>query len=96
MTSAGRRIWLVEPRYTSERCPACAHTDEQRRADQDTFACVACEHTANADVNAAVNVAQLGVQAEQAWEAAGRPSLERPKPRMRRGVKDNPKVALAA
>lgn len=94
--SAGRRVWLVDPRYTSQRCSVCGHTDAANRSDQATFACVACEHTANADVNAAVNVAQLGVQAETAWETAGRPSLERPKPRMRRGHKDKPKVALAA
>lgn len=94
--SAGRRVWLVDPRYTSQRCSVCGHTDAANRSDQATFACVACGHTANADVNAAVNVAQLGGQAETAWETAGRPSLERPKPRMRRGLKDKPKVALAA
>jgi hypothetical protein len=43
-----------------------------------------------------MNIAQLGEQAEQAWETAGRPSLERSKPRMRRGIKDKPKVVLAA
>ena len=75
---------------------ACSHTDAANRPDQATFRCVACGHEANADVNAAANVAQLGQQAEAAWAAAGRPSLERPKPRMRRGIKDKPKVAQAA
>jgi len=96
VTSAGRRVWLVDPRHTSQRCSACGHTDAANRADQATFACVACGHAANADVNAAANVAQLGTQAEQAWTTAGRPSLERPEPRMRRGINDRPKVALAA
>ena len=96
VTSAGRRVWLVDPRHTSQRCSACHHTDAANRADQATFACVSCGHADNADVNAAVNVAQLGTQAEQAWTKAGRPSLERPKPRMRRGINDRPKVALAA
>jgi len=94
--SAGRRVWLVDPRYTSQRCSTCQHTDAANRPDQATFACVACGHADNADVNAAMNIAQLGAQAERAWNAAGRPSLERPKPRMRRGLKDKPKVALAA
>ena len=90
---AGRGVWLVDPRYTSQRCSTCQHTDAANRPDQATFACVSCGHADNADINAAVNIAKLGAQAEQAWDAAGRPSLERPKPRMRRGIKDKPKVA---
>jgi putative transposase len=94
--SAGRRVWLVDPRHTSQRCSSCSHTDAANRPDQATFACVSCGHSANADVNAAANVSQLGEASEQAWAKVGRPSLERRKPRMRRGVKDKPKVAHAS
>ena len=96
VTSAGRRVWLVNPAHTSQRCSDCGHTAKANRLDQATFLCVACGHADNADTNASVNVAQLGAQAEQEWTTAGRPSLERPKPRMRRGITDKPKVALAA
>jgi len=67
-----------------------------RDAALDAMRDLACGHAANADVNAAANVAQLGARAEQAWTTAGRPSVERPTPRMRLGINDKPKVALAA
>jgi IS605 OrfB family transposase len=47
----------VDPRYTSQRCAACGHTDNANRVSQAVFRCCSCEHTAHADVNAAVNIA---------------------------------------
>jgi putative transposase len=46
----------VDPRYTSQRCAACGHTDKANRISQAHFACRSCGHTAHADVNAAVNI----------------------------------------
>jgi putative transposase len=75
--SAGRRVWMVDARHTSQRCAACGHTAAANRPSQTTFACTACGHTANADVNAACNVAARGRECEQAWAAAGRTPLPR-------------------
>ncbi|MFI9383103.1 RNA-guided endonuclease InsQ/TnpB family protein [Kutzneria sp. NPDC052558] len=55
--SAGRRLIPVDPRDTSRTCPRCGHVSRDNRVNQAVFRCVACGHTANADVNAAVNIA---------------------------------------
>ena len=45
----------VAPYYTSQRCPACGHTDRRNRSGS-VFECQSCGHTDNADVNAAKNI----------------------------------------
>lgn len=92
--SAGRRVWMVRPENTSRMCPQCGHTSKENRPDQATFCCTSCGHQANADTNAAINIAARGRQAEAAWQHAGAPSLPRRKPR-RRPPKD-PEPAQAA
>jgi len=82
--SAGRRVWTVPAANTSRRCFKCGHTAKENRPSQARFCCVECSHVANADVNAARNIALLGEECEAAWTAAGRPSLARPAPRLRR------------
>ena len=81
---AGRRCWLVDPRNTSRTCPTCGHCAKANRPSQAVFRCQCCGHTANADVNAAVNIAAAGAQAEAAWRAAGSPQVPGSTPRMRR------------
>ena len=73
--SAGRRVWMVNPANTSRACPLCGHSSKANRPDQATFTCQGCGHVAHADTNAAVNIATRGRQCEQAWQAAGAPSL---------------------
>jgi len=51
------RIEKVTAAYTSQRCSACGHIAAESRKSQAVFACVACAYTANADVNAAINIA---------------------------------------
>ncbi|KAA2266454.1 transposase [Solihabitans fulvus] len=55
--SAGRRLIPVDPRDTSRTCTRCGHVCGDNRVTQAEFVCVACGHTANADVNAALNIA---------------------------------------
>ncbi|TDO43376.1 transposase [Kribbella sp. VKM Ac-2527] len=51
------RVEKVNPAYTSQTCSVCGHCAPGSRENQAVFWCVACGHRANADVNAAVNIA---------------------------------------
>ncbi|WP_020387427.1 RNA-guided endonuclease InsQ/TnpB family protein [Kribbella catacumbae] len=51
------RVEKVNPAYTSQTCSVCGHCAPENRENQAVFRCVACGHRANADVNAAVNIA---------------------------------------
>ena len=53
------RVEKVNPAYTSQTCSACGHVASENRESQAVFRCVACQHEANADVNAAVNIARI-------------------------------------
>ena len=53
----GDRLELVPAANTSRRCAACGHTAKENRKNQAVFSCRACGHVANADVNAAINIA---------------------------------------
>ncbi|MFD8555684.1 RNA-guided endonuclease InsQ/TnpB family protein [Streptosporangium canum] len=57
---AGRVLLLVNPTNTSRTCAQCGHCDAVNRTSQAVFACVACNHTTNADVNAAINILRAG------------------------------------
>ncbi len=54
---AAGRVEKVNPAYTSQTCSTCGHCAPDNRKSQAVFRCVACGHQANADVNAAVNIA---------------------------------------
>ncbi|TDO49838.1 transposase [Kribbella sp. VKM Ac-2527] len=54
---AAGRVEKVNPAYTSQTCSVCGHCAPGNRENQAAFRCVACGHQANADVNAAVNIA---------------------------------------
>ncbi|TDO45400.1 transposase [Kribbella sp. VKM Ac-2527] len=54
---AAGRVEKVNPAYTSQTCSVCGHCAPENRENQAVFRCVACGHQANADVNAAVNIA---------------------------------------
>jgi putative transposase len=51
------RVEKVKAAYTSQTCNPCKHIASESRKSQATFVCVACGHSANADVNAARNIA---------------------------------------
>jgi transposase len=51
------RVQKVNPAFTSQTCSACGHRAPENRKSQAVFQCVACGHQANADVNAAINIA---------------------------------------
>jgi putative transposase len=51
------RVEKVKAAYTSQTCNACKHIAAESRQSQATFVCVSCGYRANADVNAARNIA---------------------------------------
>jgi putative transposase len=60
---AGILVFLVDPRNTSRTCSRCGHCDKANRKSQAEFSCQRCGYGANADVNAAINIARLGERA---------------------------------
>jgi putative transposase len=54
---ASDRLEKIRPAFISQRCSACGHVAAESRKSQAIFACVACDFTCNADVNAARNIA---------------------------------------
>ena len=53
---AGVPMVAVDPRYTSQKCSVCGHTERANRPSQDAFLCRSCGFVAHADHNAAVNI----------------------------------------
>jgi len=51
------RMEKINPAFTSQRCSGCGHVAAESRKSQALFACVVCNFTVNADVNAARNIA---------------------------------------
>jgi len=72
---AGIPLVVVDPRYTSQTCHGCGHRDKRNRPDQETFHCRSCGVVAHADHNAALNIAQRGVED---WGAVNRPHAASP------------------
>ena len=56
----GGLLIKVNPRFTSQTCFKCQHTNKDNRRTQSSFECVECGHKANADVNAAKNILSAG------------------------------------
>ncbi len=51
----------INPKNTSRTCHKCGHTYKFNRKTQSRFECVQCGHKNNADINAAKNIRDLGV-----------------------------------
>ncbi len=65
------RVEKVNPAYTSQRCSACGTVDARARESQAVFSCRSCGYVANADVNAARNIAAgQAVTARGGWEVS--------------------------
>ena len=65
------RVEKINPAYTSQTCNTCGHCAPDNRESQAVFRCVACGHQANADVNAARNIAERRPAAGRAVAARG-------------------------
>lgn len=49
-------VSTVQPSYTSKMCPICGCIEDENRPNQETFSCIECGYTDNADFNAAKNI----------------------------------------
>jgi transposase len=74
------RVQKINPTFTSQRCSACGHVAGENRKSQAVFACAACRYTANADVNAAQNIAAGHAVTAQGGPPLGRPVNREPQP----------------
>jgi putative transposase len=54
----------VDPAYTSQKCSKCGFIHKDNR-NKDTFLCISCGNLTHADLNAAVNLSQLGAFSPQ-------------------------------
>ena len=52
----GIALSTVQASYTSKMCPICGCIADENRPNQETFECVGCGHTDNADFNASKNI----------------------------------------
>ncbi len=59
--ASGVEVLVVNPAFTSQRCSVCGHTDKKNRESQAVFSCRSCNHTDNADANAAANILAAGL-----------------------------------
>lgn len=58
----GIEFKLVSPKYTSQRCNKCGVIDSESRRTQSYFYCNNCGYKANADTNAARNIAMKDIE----------------------------------
>jgi putative transposase len=76
--ASGVMVVYVDPRFTSQQCRACGHTEQGNRDSQAVFRCLKCGHSDHADANAAKNIlarglAQPAVPAHAPGHGAPRP-----------------------
>jgi transposase len=72
------RVEKIGPAFTSQRCSACGHVTGENRKSQAVFVCVACRYVANADVNAAKNIAAGHAVTARGGSPLGRPVNREP------------------
>ena len=53
---SGIPVVAVDPKYTSQMCSNCGHTEKANRPSQSRFRCQRCGFELHADINAALNV----------------------------------------
>ena len=56
----GKQVLKVDPRYTSQKCSKCGNIHKQNR-NKNNFKCCSCGFELHADLNAARNIAQIGI-----------------------------------
>ena len=59
----GHKVMVVDPKYTSQACPKCGHTERANRDKQNhIFKCKTCGYTSNDDRIGAMNLHRKGIE----------------------------------
>lgn len=58
---SGIPLIRIDPRYTSQACSECGHTEKSNRKTRDVFCCNACGFSIHADENGARNIRLKGL-----------------------------------
>jgi putative transposase len=58
----GKQLIVVDPKFTSQTCNKCGHKHSDNRVSQELFLCKLCGHSDHADVNAAKNILDKGLE----------------------------------
>jgi putative transposase len=77
---APARVEKINPAYTSQCCSACGTIAAEARESQARFRCRSCKYTANADVNAARNIAAGHAVTARGGPPLGGPANREPQP----------------
>lgn len=56
----GGDVLYVDPKHTSQTCPACGHVSKENRTTQADFSCTECGYENNADYVGALNIRARG------------------------------------
>lgn len=56
----GIQFSTIPSHYTSQMCSNCGCIEKENRPIQETFNCISCNETRNADFNASINIALIG------------------------------------
>ena len=84
---AGVSVALVDPRWTSQRCPKCETIDQRNRKTRDWFLCIQCGFAGPADQIAAENIRWAAVnQPHAARDETKAPPRSTTEPRQRTAV----------
>ena len=60
--SAGKEVVMVDPRNTSRTCSSCGHKKKKLKLSTRVFRCDHCDHEIDRDLNAAINIHNLGIK----------------------------------
>ena len=66
LSERGGQLIKVDPRYTSQICNECGYVSKKNRKSQSKFVCIACGHSANADINVSKNILDRGIYGNNA------------------------------
>ena len=59
--SAGAVVVLMDPRHTSQRCSRCGNIKHDLKLSDRIYHCDTCKHTTDRDLNAAINIRNMGL-----------------------------------
>jgi putative transposase len=78
--ASGVTVLFADPRFTSQQCHACGHTQAENRESQAVFRCQQCGHHDHADHNAARNILARGLATLGGQVPARAPGHGAPRP----------------